>query len=151
MYRGLSRLLGLEVGPPPSDAAAVFGARLAESWAVDRDLRFLHWKPTDARGEDGDFDAKVAALEDLDGRLARLLDREPDVLVVTGDHSTPARLAGHSWHPVPILIRATSARVDAVRRFDELACGTGSLGMRPALDVMGLALAHAGRLRKFGA
>ena len=73
------------------------------------------------------------------------------MLVLTGDHSTPARLATHSWHPVPLLIRAASARIDGVRRFDELACSDGALGLRPALDVMGLALAHAGRLGKFGA
>lgn len=82
--------------------------------------------------------------------LPSLLGREPPVLVVTGDHSTPASMGSHSWHPVPILIRAPTARVDGTTSFDELACARGALGLRPALDVMGLALAHAGRLRKFG-
>lgn len=151
MYTGLSRLLGLEVAPRPADPRAMFEVDLPSCWREGHDLLFLHFKPTDRCGEDGDFDAKVAALEGLDRLLPHVLELEPPVLVVTGDHSTPARMAGHSWHPVPLLIRAASARIDRVRAFDELACGSGALGLRPALDVMGLALAHAGRLRKFGA
>jgi len=151
MYRGLCRLLGLEVAPSPGNAARLFGKEFPETWNADRDLWFLHYKSADSRGEDGNFDGKVEALEELDRLLPPLLEREPPVLVVTGDHSTPASMGSHSWHPVPILIRAPTARVDGTASFDELACGRGALGLRPALDVMGLALAHAGRLRKFGA
>jgi 2,3-bisphosphoglycerate-independent phosphoglycerate mutase len=151
MYRGLCRLLGLELAPPPGDPAQLFEKDLPARWGRDRDFWFLHYKATDSRGEDGDFDAKVEALERLDRLLPPLLQLDPPVLVVTGDHSTPACMGSHSWHPVPILIRAAPARVDGTSSFDEFACARGSLGLRPALDVMGLALAHAGRLRKFGA
>lgn len=151
MYRGLSRLLGLEVEPRSEGAKALFTEDLVRRWPEGHDFVFLHYKATDSRGEDGDFEGKVAALEELDGLLGPLREIDPAVLVVTGDHSTPARLSGHSWHPVPILIHAETARRDRVERFDELSCANGSLGLRPAIDVMGLALAHAGRLRKFGA
>jgi 2,3-bisphosphoglycerate-independent phosphoglycerate mutase len=151
MYRGLSRLLGLEVAPRPGDPTSLFERELPSYWREDHDFCFLHFKATDSSGEDGHFDAKVAALEQLDGLIPHLVALDPAVLVVTGDHSTPARMAEHSWHPVPLLIRAPSARVDDVRAFDELACARGALGLRPTLDVMGLALGHAGRLRKFGA
>jgi 2,3-bisphosphoglycerate-independent phosphoglycerate mutase len=151
MYRGLSQLLGLEVAPRPDGPAEMFEKQLPSCWKKESDYVFLHFKATDSRGEDGDFDAKVAALEQLDGLLPHLLALDPPVLVVTGDHSTPARMAAHSWHPVPLLIRAASARCDGVRSFDEVACAGGALGLRPALDVMGLALGHAGRLEKFGA
>ena len=150
MYRGLCRLLGLEVAPDPGSTARLFDKDLPETWEADRDFWFLHYKLADSRGEDGDFEGKVEALEQLDRLLPPLLEREPPVLVVTGDHSTPASMGRHSWHPVPILIRAPTARVDATTSFDELACARGALGLRPALHVMGLALAHAGRLRKFG-
>ena len=151
MYRGLARLLGLEVAPRPEGPEELFGRDLRRAWPDAGDLLFLHYKPADSRGEDGDFEAKVRALEQVDGLLAPLLELEPKVLVVTGDHSTPSRMASHSWHPVPLMIRADTARRDRVDRFDELSCAAGSLGLRPGLDVMGLAMAHAGRLRKFGA
>lgn len=151
MYRGLCRLLGLEVEAQCEDPRETFEEGLPSSWRRDVDFVFLHYKPTDAAGEDGDFDAKVSALERLDALMPHLLRLEPSVVLVTGDHSTPARLGTHSWHPVPLLLRADTARVDRVRAFDELSCAGGALGLRPSLDVMGLALAHAGRLRKFGA
>ena len=151
MYRGVSRLMGLDVDDDAGDAQDIFRNRLPAVWSQAHDLVFVHFKQTDSRGEDGDFDAKVAALEEVDGLIPSLLDLDPRVLVVAGDHSTPSRMASHSWHPVPLLIRAETARVDGVQCFDELACASGSLGRRPALDVMGLALAHAGRLEKYGA
>lgn len=151
MYRGLSRLMGLDVADPVDSAKELFQRRLPDCWRQGHDLVFVHFKQTDSRGEDGDFDAKVAALEEVDALIPALLELDPGVVVVTGDHSTPAVMAEHSWHPVPLLIRAATARVDDVRRFDEASCARGSLGRRPAQDVMGLALAHAGRLAKFGA
>ncbi len=150
MYRGVSRLLGMELAEPPGGLEARFDA-LAERQGDGHDLYFLHVKQTDSRGEDGDLDAKVRAIEEVDRLLPRLLQRPPDVLVVTGDHSTPASMGAHSWHPVPVMIRADHALADGVRTFDELACAGGVLGLRPARDLMGLALAHAGRLRKYGA
>ena len=104
MYRGLAHLVGMKIVPTGGD----FDAELdtLESVSHDHDFIFLHYKPADAAGEDGDFDAKVHWLEELDARIPRLLATEPDVLVVAGDHSTPAIMAGHSWHPVPLLIRS---------------------------------------------
>lgn len=104
-----------------------------------------------SRGEDGDFDGKVAAIEELDRVIPRLVELQPDVIVVTGDHSTPSALASHSWHPVPVLISANTCRVDGVEVFGETACASGGLGHFLAKDLMALALAHAGRLQKFGA
>lgn len=150
MYRGLSRLLGLEVAAAPDTLEGVFDT-LAARFGEGHDFHFVHVKGTDTRGEDGDFEGKVAVLEAVDRLLPRLLELQPDVVVVTSDHSTPASLRSHSWHPVPLLIWAASARADGIVHFDEYACRTGGLGLRPGLHLMGLALAHAGRLRKFGA
>lgn len=150
MYRGLSRLLGLDVTAAPESLAAAFGL-LADHFGDAHDFYFLHVKGTDKHGEDGDFHGKVAVIEEVDRLLPGLLDLQPDVLVVTADHSTPAVLAAHSWHPVPVMIRAASARADGIGHFDEYACRGGGLGQRPGLHLMGLALAHAGRLNKFGA
>ncbi|MHB1214051.1 MAG: 2,3-bisphosphoglycerate-independent phosphoglycerate mutase [Thiobacillus sp.] len=150
MYRGLSRLLGFEVADAPHSLDASFDL-LARRYGEGHDFCFLHVKGTDRCGEDGDFQGKVAVIEDTDRRLSDLLDLQPDVLVVTADHSTPAAMAAHSWHPVPVLIHAASARADGISHFDEYACRGGGLGLRPGLHLMGLALAHAGRLNKFGA
>ncbi|MGQ4650197.1 hypothetical protein [Lyngbya aestuarii] len=102
-------------------------------------------------GEDADFDAKVKLIEAVDQLLPQIRALEPDVLVVTADHSTPAIMGQHSWHPVPLMMHAKFARVDQVANFDEYACGQGMLGTRPGIHLLGLALAHAGRLRKYGA
>lgn len=150
MYRGLSRLLGMDLLDPPADFGAAVAA-LAEHYDDGHGLYFLHVKDTDKAGEDGDFDAKVAALETVDRQLETLLDMQPDVLVVSADHSTPALMGAHSWHPVPVVLHSSRARRDKVERFDELACAGGVLGLRPGVHLMGLALANAGRLRKFGA
>jgi 2,3-bisphosphoglycerate-independent phosphoglycerate mutase len=150
MYRGVSRLLGLEVLPSPGGLEARFQA-LQSCYGDAYTFYFLHVKHTDSSGEDADFDAKVQALEAVDRLVPRVTALEPDVLVVTGDHSTPAVMGSHSWHPVPVLLRARTACVDGVSRFDEYACARGILGLRPGLHLMGLALAHAGRLHKYGA
>ncbi len=150
MYRGLARLAGMDV----LDTGDQFGDELATLRtayaAVDHDFYFLHYKPADAAGEDGDFEAKVEALEALDGMLGQVMDLEPDVLVVAGDHATPAVLGGHSWHPVPLAIRSRLTRGDGAAGFSERAFASGSIGTVPATSVMTLAMAHAGRLKKFG-
>ena len=150
MYRGASRLLGLHVLPPPGGLEARFEA-LRACYGEAYNFYFLHVKQTDSRGEDGDFKAKVQSIEAVDRLLPNLLDLEPDVLVVTADHSTPAVLGAHSWHPVPTLLQARTARVDDASAFDEVSCLRGALGLRPGMHLMGLALAHAGRLAKYGA
>ncbi|MGZ6226382.1 MAG: 2,3-bisphosphoglycerate-independent phosphoglycerate mutase, partial [Syntrophales bacterium] len=105
----------------------------------------------DSRGEDGNFDAKVKVIEEVDSLVPMVTDLKPDVLVITGDHSTPAALASHSWHPLPVLLCSATARPDRVKRFGEGDCISGGLGRMPTVHLMGLALAHAGRLEKFGA
>jgi 2,3-bisphosphoglycerate-independent phosphoglycerate mutase len=151
MYRGVSRLVGMEViefiGDTPADEFDTLG----KIWD-DYDFAFVHIKKTDSKGEDGDFPGKVGVIESVDAALPRLLELKPDVLIITGDHSTPALLRSHSWHPVPFLLWApASARPDSQTQFGERSCAHGSLGSFPALDTMPLALAHALRLNKFGA
>jgi 2,3-bisphosphoglycerate-independent phosphoglycerate mutase len=149
MYSGVARLVGMETHPvQESDAGSV--RALAEQY--DRyDFHFIHFKAMDSRGEDGDFDAKVAAIEAVDALLPGILSKKPDVLIVTGDHSTPAHLRSHSWHPVPILIASRWCRAKADATFGERSCRAGELGIFPGMHIMTLALAHAGRLAKFGA
>ncbi len=150
LYRGLARLLGMK----PIDTDASLKAKAA-AFKVHRDsfdFFFIHLKPTDSSGEDGDFARRVDLIEEMDAALPDLLAAKPDVLVITGDHSTPARLKSHSWHPVPILIHGAYCRPDTVDSFGERACLSGGLGPRfPATEIMPLALANALRLDKFGA
>ncbi len=87
----------------------------------------------------------------MDEALPALIDLEPDVLIVTGDHSTPALLRSHSWHALPILLSARTGRSDPVTAFGEAACIGGSLGHMRHVDIMPLAMAHALRLAKYGA
>jgi 2,3-bisphosphoglycerate-independent phosphoglycerate mutase len=149
MYRGLARLVGMEVLPGNENMKDQLDS-LRRHYA-DYDFFFLHFKRTDAGGEDGDFRAKVKAIEELDDVLPDLLSLNPDVLIVTGDHSTPATLAMHSWHPVPFMLKSRWCRADDVAEFSERACLTGGLGRFPATDIMPLAMANALKLDKFGA
>jgi 2,3-bisphosphoglycerate-independent phosphoglycerate mutase len=149
MYRGLARLVGMDVLKTGGTFADEVGT-LRDHWDA-YDFLFLHYKDTDKAGEDGDFGGKVAALERLDAALPAIEALQPDVLVVTGDHATPAVLSAHSWHPVPVILAGRYAQPDAVERFSERACGAGSLGVLPADDLMPLVLAHALRLTKYGA
>jgi 2,3-bisphosphoglycerate-independent phosphoglycerate mutase len=149
MYRGVAGLVGMEVLSPVQTADEVEEA-LRGAYA-DYDFIFVHFKKTDSTGEDGNFEAKVAASEEFDEVAGRVLGIGPDVLLVTGDHSTPSAMAMHSWHPVPTMMRSATARVDDVNTFGESACLRGSLGRVRAVDLMPLMLAHAGRLAKFGA
>jgi len=150
MYRGLARLVGMDL-LETGDAIEDEFTCLERHWA-DYDFFFMHVKHTDSRGEDGDFNAKVAVIERVDRQIPRLMKLEPNVVVVTGDHSTPAVLAAHSWHPLPFLLYARCCRPDRLEAFGELQCGRyGSLGEFPAVRVLPLMMAHALRLTKFGA
>jgi 2,3-bisphosphoglycerate-independent phosphoglycerate mutase len=149
MYRGLARLVGMEMLSTETDLTARY--RAVRQAMEDYDFFYLHYKKTDATGEDGDFDAKVASLEALDETIPALLEVEPDVVAVTGDHSTPAVMASHSWHPVPALLRGPNVRVDATESFGETAARHGSLGQMPMMHFMPHLLAHADKLIKFGA
>jgi 2,3-bisphosphoglycerate-independent phosphoglycerate mutase len=147
MYLGVARLAGMEA----HGVADTPDALIAQVKALaGKDFVFLHYKATDSRGEDGDFDAKVAEIEKADAVLAALVD-DFDVVMVTGDHSTPSRMRAHSWHPVPVVIASADARAHGTDGFGERACAVGSLGAPRSYDIMPLVLAHAGRLRKFGA
>ena len=148
MYRGLAKLAGMEV----LATGTTFDEELdtLEAHFGEYDFFFLHYKPADTAGEDGDFEAKVAALEGLDGMMPRLMDLSPDTLVIAGDHSTPAIMGDHSWHPVPLLVNSRWTKGDGVSGLSERECAAGSIGRVPATSVMMMALAHAGKLRKFG-
>jgi 2,3-bisphosphoglycerate-independent phosphoglycerate mutase len=151
MYRGVSRLVGMNIVDFPGDRPEDEFAAVAKVWA-EHDFFFVHIKKTDSKGEDGDFEGKVKIIEGVDTALPNLLDLEPDVLIITGDHSTPAKMRSHSWHPVPFLLWAPATiRPDDQTEFGERPCARGSLGSFPALDTIPLALAHAERLEKFGA
>ena len=151
MYRGVASLVGMDVIAHHAHSVAEEFDAAAAVWK-DYDFLFIHVKYTDSRGEDGNFDGKQAVIEEVDAALPRLLALKPDVLVVTGDHSTPSQLKAHSGHPVPLLLWAPGAtRPDRNNGFGERECARGGLGTIAAADIMQLALAHAGRLGKFGA
>jgi len=149
MYRGIARLLGMDVIGQPRDLGEQLTI-LADSW-VEHDYFFLHHKYTDSAGEDGDRARKIAAIEQLDAVVPQLRELEPDVIVVSGDHATPSQMAAHSWHPVPALVWSKRAGRDDVERFGERWCRAGGLGLRPTKDLMPVLLANAGRLAKYGA
>jgi 2,3-bisphosphoglycerate-independent phosphoglycerate mutase len=148
-YKGVARLVGMDVVEDLADLDAQAKA-LKEVWA-DHDFFFVHHKYTDSRGEDGDFDAKVKEIEKVDAFLPRLLELDPDVLVVTGDHSTPAVMKAHSSHPIPFLIHAANIRPDGATEFGERACARGAWGVIPGTNLIRLALAYADKLAKYGA
>jgi 2,3-bisphosphoglycerate-independent phosphoglycerate mutase len=149
MYRGIARLVGMDVLGRPRDLVDQLGV-LRDGWS-GHDYFFLHHKPTDSAGEDGDRDRKIAAIEALDAAIPDLRALAPDVLVVSGDHATPTQMAAHSWHPVPTLLWSTRGQRDDVQRFGERWCAAGALGIRPTKTLMPIMLAHAGRLQKYGA
>jgi 2,3-bisphosphoglycerate-independent phosphoglycerate mutase len=149
MYKGLARLVGMDV----LEAGSSLGDQietLKRVWG-QYDFFFLHYKYTDSTGEDGNFPAKVQMIERLDAEVPRIRELKPDVFIVTGDHSTPSKMRSHSWHPVPVMLAADTCRFDGVTEFGESACLRGGLGQFPAMYLMSLALAHAGRLGKYGA
>jgi len=150
MYRGLASLIGMELLETGQTVEEEFKT-LEENWD-NYDFFFLHVKKTDSYGEDGNFDSKVKVIEEVDRLIPKLMDLNPDVIIVTGDHSTPALLKSHSWHPVPLLIYSKQCRPDRVEKFGERDCITGGLGPKlPAVEILPIAMANALRLEKFGA
>lgn len=149
MYKGLARLVGMTVAETGSTLKEQIET-LQALWK-EYDFFFLHYKYTDSTGEDGNFAAKVQMIEALDQVIPAIRDLEPDVFMVTGDHSTPSKMKSHSWHPVPTLLLAENCRTDNVQAFSESACLFGGLGQFLAKDLMIMAMAHAGRLSKYGA
>jgi len=149
MYRGLAKVVGMQM--LPSGESITEQLNSLHHYYADYDFFFIHFKNTDARGEDGNFQAKVQAIEALDDALPSLLSLDPEVIVITGDHSTPATLAMHSWHPVPFMLRSRWCRSDNVTEFAEPACLAGGMGRFPATEIMPLAMANALKLDKFGA
>ncbi len=149
MYRGVATLFGMPVGSRPTTAADVCSE--AAKAMKDHTFVFAHFKYTDKTGEDGDLDGKVKRIEEMDAALPALLAARPDVLIITGDHSTPPSLMAHSWHPVPVLMSAPHLRGGDGESFDEVACRHGQIGTIPSKEIIPLAMAHAGKLEKFGA
>jgi 2,3-bisphosphoglycerate-independent phosphoglycerate mutase len=149
LYRGVARLAGMDILETGSTPAEQFGA-VARNW-LDYDYFFIHIKKTDSSGEDGDLAAKVDAIEQVDAALPVLLDLKPDALAVVGDHCTPAPMKGHSWHPVPLLLNGPFCDIDPTERYTESEALRGAVGDIPADRLLGLMLANAGRLAKFGA
>jgi len=149
MYRGVARLVGMQVLPGGESITEQLDN--LRRYYADYDFFFVHFKSTDTRGEDGNFQAKVQTIEELDNALPSLLSLDPEVLIITGDHSTPATLAMHSWHPVPFMLKSKWCRPDNVAEFSERACLAGGMGRFPAMEIMPLAMANALKLDKFGA
>ena len=148
MYRGLATVCGMNVIP----TGATFADEVNTLHQVydNHDFFFIHYKPADAAGEDGDFDAKVQRLEELDPLIPHIRELQPDVFLVAGDHATPAIMASHSWHPVPFMVHSKLTVGEGVDGFNERTCGRGSIGSILATQAMLLAMSHAGKLTKYG-
>lgn len=149
LYRGVAACCGMEVVPCGKSFGEILTV-VAQNW--DRfDYFFLHVKQTDKAGEDGNLAKKIEVLEEVDREMPRLVELGPTVVAITGDHSTPAPMAAHSWHPVPLLLHGPNCFIDTCQEYTETAAVSGHLGTLPARELMGLMLANAGRLAKFGA
>ena len=148
MYKGLARLAGMELLKEGEGIPGEFET-LKANWD-DHDFFFVHIKPTDAAGEDGDFDRKASVIEQVDAQIPGLLNLGPDALAITGDHATPAKLKSHSWHGVPFLL-ASPYTLPTAEAFGERPCAGGSLGVFPAEEIMGFLMGHALKLNRFGA
>ena len=149
MYKGLARLVGMEILETGESIVDEF--KTLKEYYQEFDYFFLHIKKTDSYGEDGDFQKKVEVIEEVDRHIPVLLELDPDVIAVTGDHSTPSLLKGHSWHPNPFMLYSKYERIDDVQEFTEAACVKGGLGRFLAVHEMSLMLASALKLEKFGA
>ncbi|MGQ9646305.1 MAG: 2,3-bisphosphoglycerate-independent phosphoglycerate mutase [Thermodesulfobacteriota bacterium] len=149
MYRGLARLVGMEI----LETGETYQEEIEtlKSQFHRYDFFYLHFKKTDSAGEDGNFRMKVKAIEEIDRHFPSILKLNPDVVVVTGDHSTPTVLRSHSWHPNPIVLYSKYIRPDGIRRFTERQCQRGELGRFPAVEILPLMLANGLKLKKFGA
>jgi 2,3-bisphosphoglycerate-independent phosphoglycerate mutase len=148
MYKGLARLAGMELLEEGEGIAGEFET-LKANWDA-HDFFFLHVKPADAAGEDGDFERKSGVIEEVDDHIPVVLDLGPDALAVTGDHATPARLKSHSWHGVPFLLHSPYT-LPTAETFGERSCAGGTLGVFPAAEIMGLLMGHALKLNRYGA
>lgn len=148
MYKGLARLAGMELLEEGYGIAGEFET-LKGNWDA-HDFFFLHVKPTDAAGEDGDFDRKASVIEEVDAQIPGLLELGPDAIAITGDHATPAKMKSHSWHGVPVLVNSPYT-LPTADGFGERACAGGTLGVFPAQEIMGYLMGHALKLNRFGA
>ena len=148
MYKGLARLAGMELLQEGQGIAGEFET-LKTNWDA-HDFFFVHVKPTDAAGEDGDFDRKAAVIEEVDAQIPGLLELGPGALAITGDHATPSKMKSHSWHGVPILVHSPYT-LPTADRFGERPCAGGTLGVFPAEEIMGYLMGHALKLNRFGA
>ena len=148
MYKGLARLAGMELLQEGQGIAGEFET-LKTNWDA-HDFFFVHVKPTDAAGEDGDFDRKAAVIEEVDAQIPGLLELGPGALAITGDHATPSKMKSHSWHGVPVLVHSTYT-LPTTDRFGERPCAGGTLGVFPAKEIMGYLMGHALKLNRFGA
>ncbi len=149
MYRGLAKLIGMDAPPLKGDIREELDF-LKKNYN-DYDFFFMHVKKIDSYGEDGNFQGKVSKIEEFDTFLPEILSLNPDVIMITGDHSTPSVMKSHSWHPVPVLLKSPYVLGDTCKAFSERECLKGELGIFPTVNLMPLALANAGRLKKFGA
>jgi 2,3-bisphosphoglycerate-independent phosphoglycerate mutase len=149
MYRGLARLLGMEAPVLKGDIKEEID--FLKMNYNDYDFFFMHVKKVDSYGEDGNFEGKASKIGEFDKALPEILGLNPDVLIITGDHSTPSVLKGHSWHPVPVLLRSPYVLGNTCKGFSERECIKGELGIFSTVNLMPLALANARRLKKFGA
>jgi 2,3-bisphosphoglycerate-independent phosphoglycerate mutase len=150
LYRGVAKLCGMDLIDTGFSVKEEFET-LRSLYAAGYDFFFVHVKKTDSFGEDGNLDGKVKVIEEVDSHMPAILDLKPDVIVVTGDHSTPCALKGHSWHPVPFVIYSKVCGRDNAESFCEAECDKGGLGVFPANRIMEIALANAGKLKKHGA
>lgn len=149
MYKGLAQLVGMTKIEGPQSIREQFERYAAEH--DNYDYFFIHYKYTDKSGEDGNFEGKRRAIEELDAALPVLLQRRPDVLVITGDHSTPCAMKGHSWHPQPVLLHSPYSGSDKLDRFTETGANLGSLGVFEAKFLIRLMQANGKMFDKFGA
>jgi 2,3-bisphosphoglycerate-independent phosphoglycerate mutase len=150
LYKGVAGLCGMKLYETGFSPEEEFNT-LKEIWDSDHNFFFVHIKKTDSYGEDGNIEKKTEVIEDVDRHLPILLGLNPEVIIVTGDHSTPCALKNHSWHPVPLLIHSDVCGQDRSEAFTEDECDRGSLSVINAMDVIKLALANAGMLKKHGA
>lgn len=149
MYKGIGKLVGMDIIDVGPEIIDLFDC--IEQTYADYSFFYLHVKKTDSAGEDGNYEAKKSAIEETDKYIPRLIELNPEVLAVTSDHSTPCPLKSHSWHPNPFMLRSPTAMPDEVSQYTERECSKGYLGRFQALSSMLLMLAHAGKLKKFGA
>ncbi len=150
MYRGVAKLVGMDVLEVKDNSIESEIETLKREYE-NYDFIYLHVKKTDSYGEDGNFDGKAGVIEEFDSLVPDIMSLKPDVFVVTGDHSTPSTMKAHSWHPVPILINSDYPRLGSASGFSENSCNNGSLGIIKAIEIMPILLAHADRLKKYGA